>query len=125
MDLARIVRLPLCSAFFVVLASLQGEAASDTTISTNFVRTGQTEAIIAPLTRFGGATTIQAWSGLVETIITGVGRNNVVTTDAFYFFDAANPSSYSLGTVGLRLSFSGCAAADCGQPPWLLSFVKF
>src|SRR5207253_531125 len=99
--------------------------ASDATISSNFVRTGQTESLTAPLTLFGGATTTQIWSGLIEVLISGVGRNNVVTTDAFYFFDPNNPSSYSPGLVGLRLSFTGCAAADCGQPPWLLSFIRF
>jgi hypothetical protein len=91
----------------------------------SFVRTGQAESIVAPLSTFGGAKTAQKWSDLVEVIVSGTGTNNVVTTDAFYFFDPGAATTPTPSTVGFRLSFTGCAAADCGNPPWVLQFLRF
>ena len=43
------------------------------TIADHFFRTGQTESLVAPFTVFGGTTTTQQWSGLVEVEVSGFG----------------------------------------------------
>ena len=95
-----------------------------------FVRTGQSETVVAPLAVFGGATTVGKWSGLVEVNVSGTGVRDPSTgnqVDAFYEFSPATPSipDASNNTLGLRVSFAGCAAAiECGAPT-ILSVVKF
>ena len=94
-------------------------------IERDFVRTGQHESLITSWSVFGGTTTSQTWSGLVEVIVSGFGVNvptSGTLEDAFYPIDPAAPDLPQQGTgvqppTGLHLSFSGCAAAlECGAP---------
>src|SRR5215470_17263265 len=64
----------LGSVFWLSSASFASVLVQD-----NFLRTGQTESLIAPLTQFGGVTTAQKWSGLVEVILSGEAINNPPT----------------------------------------------
>jgi hypothetical protein len=53
----------------------------------DFTRTGQEESIITSWSVFGGKTTSQQWSGLIEVIISGFGVNVPASgflEDAFY-----------------------------------------
>jgi hypothetical protein len=91
----------------------------------DFTRTGQKESIISSWSVFGGKTTLQQWSGLVEVIVSGFGVNvpaSGVLEDAFYPIDPAVPDVPIQGPgilppQGLHLSFTGCAATEeCGAP---------
>jgi hypothetical protein len=89
----------------------------------DFTRTGQEESLITSWSVFGGKTTSQPWSGLIEVIISGFGVNVPgVLEDAFYPIDPDAPSVPVQGPgvlppAGLHLSFTGCAAAqECGAP---------
>jgi hypothetical protein len=93
-----------------------------------FFRTGQSESLTTQLTVFGGTTTTQQWSDLIEVIVSGVGVNNPPTglqVDPFWAFSPNDPSSV-LGTGHrFRLSFTGCAASfECGAPDIAL-FMRF
>jgi hypothetical protein len=91
----------------------------------DFKRTGQHESLINSWQVFGGKTTAQRWSGLVEVIVSGFGVNVPaagVLEDAFYPILPADPdvpfnAPGALPPSGLHLSFTGCsAAAECGAP---------
>ena len=95
-----------------------------------FVRSGQSESIIAPLTVFGGVTTTLTWSGLVEMTVSNVGVRDPNTgnmVDAFYEFGPSNSSVPTPinTTHGLRVSFAGCAAAIECAAPTILRVVRF
>ena len=95
-------------------------------VSDQFARTGQTETLAAPRTAFGGVSTTQRWSGLIEVIAAGVGNNSPVaegTTDAFYYFLPQCPALPLTEPNWERvLSFTGCAAGlGCGA----LSILRF
>lgn len=91
----------------------------------DFVRTGQHESLIQSWRVFGGTTTANKWSGLIEVIVSGFGVNvpsTGVLEDAFYPIDPSNPDvpynpPGTLPPVGLHLGFSGCSASqECGAP---------
>ena len=66
---------------FVPAASFAQELEKD------FVRTGQHQSLIQSWSVFGGVTTSQRWSGLIEVIVSGFGVNVPATgilEDAFY-----------------------------------------
>jgi hypothetical protein len=100
-------------------------AVSFARLEKDFTRTGQHESLITSWSVFGGKTTAQLWSGLVEVIVSGFGVNQPATgllEDAFYPIDPVAPDEPIQGPgvlppVGLHLSFTGCAASsECGAP---------
>ena len=91
----------------------------------DFTRTGQHESLITSWSVFGGKTTSQQWSGVIEVIVSGFGVNvpsSGFLEDAFYPIVPATPDVPHQGVgvlppVGLHLSFTGCAASsECGAP---------
>ena len=79
-----------------------------------FSRTGQSELLTTPLTVFGGTTTSQQWSGLIEVVLSGDAINNPPTTlhvDPFYAFSPADPTTIHGTGTRFRVSFTGCAAS--------------
>src|SRR5262245_32501813 len=70
-------------------------------IAYHFKRTGipqgsEGEALIAPLTKFGGVTTSQLWSDTVEVTVSNVGYNFPAIggfTDAFYYYTPGTPDA--------------------------------
>jgi len=91
----------------------------------DFKRTGQQDSLITSWSVFGGTTTSQQWSGLIEVIVSGFGVNVPASgflEDAFYPINPAAPDVPHQGPgvlppQGLHLSFTGCAAsAECGAP---------
>jgi hypothetical protein len=91
----------------------------------DFNRTGQHESLITSWSVFGGKTTSQQWSGLIEVIVSGFGVNvpeSGFLEDAFYPINPETPDVPHQGEgvlppSGLHLSFTGCAAAsECGAP---------
>jgi hypothetical protein len=112
----------------VFLASIYSTSSASVFVESNFSRTGQTESLIAPLTQFGGVTTTQQWSGLVEVILSGEAVNNPPTglhVDPFWAFFPSNPSVIQGTGTRFRLSFSGCATSfECGAPDIVL-FMSF
>jgi hypothetical protein len=98
---------------------------ADAELEKDFIRSGQHESLIQSWSVFGGVTTSQRWSGLVEVIVSGFGVNVPATgilEDAFYPIDPAAPDvpfnvPGALPPSGLHLSFTGCSAAqECGAP---------
>lgn len=93
-----------------------------------FQRTGQAETVISPLTVFGGATTTQRWSGLIEVLLSGDAINNPPSglhVDPFWAFLPSNPENAPGTGHRFRLSFNGCAASfECGAPDIVL-FMRF
>jgi hypothetical protein len=106
---------------------LPSSAFASVFVQDNFVRTGQSESLMAPLTQFGGITTTQQWSGLVEVILSGEAVNNPPTglhVDPFWAFSPSNPSTIQGTGHRFRLSISGCAAAsECGAPDIVLFMI--
>ena len=104
----------------VVLSHVYIEAADGSiSIPANFLRGSKHESLVIPMTVFGGRTTADTWSGLVELTVSGFGFTTPGSlTDAFYPLDPEDPSIGWTGSVqGLRLSFEGCAASfECGAP---------
>ena len=107
----------------LVLSPTVSYARSD--LDKDFRRTGQHESLISSWQVFGGKTTSQQWSGLVEVIVSGFGVNVPASgflEDAFYPIIPATPDAPPQGPGilppnGLHLSFTGCAAtAECGAP---------
>jgi hypothetical protein len=91
----------------------------------DFIRTAHHESLITSWSVFGGKTTAQQWSGLVEVIVSGFGVNVPASgflEDAFYPIIPATPDVPHQGQgvlppSGLHMSFTGCAAAsECGAP---------
>lgn len=107
-------------------------ASSQPLVSSYYTRTGQAEALVAPLSVFGGVTTSQLWSGQIELTVSGVGYNFPAPggfTDAFYYYAPGTPDvripERDDQNWGLRMSFSGCAASfECGAPS-ILDFIVF
>jgi hypothetical protein len=97
-------------------------------IQDNFLRTGQNESLTAPLTQFGGVTTTQKWSGLIEVILSGEAVENPPTglhVDPFWAFSPGNPDIVQGTGHRFRISFTGCAASfECGAPDIVL-FMRF
>jgi len=94
-------------------------------IEKRFVRTGQTDIMIQSWEEFGGETTKEKWSGLIEVLVSGFGINvptSGVMEDAFYPLDPAAAhvpitSPGALPPQGLHISFTGCSATqECGAP---------
>src|SRR5262245_10688481 len=111
--------LTVAALVFVHAASFAQELEKD------FVRTGQHQSLIQSWSVFGGVTTSQRWSGLIEVIVSGFGVNVPATgilEDAFYPIVPAAPDvpfnqPGALPPSGLHLSFTGCSAAqECGAP---------
>ena len=91
----------------------------------DFTRTGQHNSLITSWSVFGGKTTAQSWSGLIEVIVSGFGVNvpdSGFLEDAFYPIipetpDVPHQGPGVLPPQGLHLSFTGCAATqECGAP---------
>jgi len=104
----------LGSVFWLSSASLASVSVQD-----NFLRTGQTESLIAPLTQFGGVTTNQKWSGLVEVILSGEAINNPPTglhSDPFWAFFPSDPNTIQGTGTRFRILFTGCAASFALTP---------
>lgn len=99
-------------------------------ISDQFSRTGQEESFVTFLTVFGGATTSQRWSDLIEVIASGTGVRDPSTgniIDPFFEFDPDAPAVPTTvnTTLGLRLSFTGCATVVECPAPSILDFIVF
>jgi hypothetical protein len=89
----------------VLLLLLPSAATAATTLDGIFTRTGKSESFAAPLTVFGGTTTTQQWSGLIEVILSGQAVNNPPTglhLDPFWAFSPSNRPS----PKGLPLGFA-------------------
>ena len=115
------VSLHAIGVLVTVVLSCDALEASDGLLSirSNFLRSGKHESLIVPLGVYGGSTTGEAWSGLVELTVSGFGFTTPGSlTDAFYPLDPTDPSRGWPGSVqGLRLSFNGCATSfECGAP---------
>ena len=97
-------------------------------VSDYFARTGQSEALTAPFSVFGGATTQQQWSGVVEVIVSNWGNNQpgvAGVSDAFYNFDPTTNIATSQRVNGLGISLAGCVAGlECGAPS-ILTYLAF
>src|ERR1700745_1731520 len=76
-------------------------------VQDNFLRTGQTESLVAPLTKFGGVTTHQKWSSLIEVIWSGEAINNPPTglhVDPFWAFSPSTPDTIQGTAARFRIS---------------------
>jgi hypothetical protein len=113
--------LILC-AFLLLPGSVSAQSIQDF-----FTRTGQSESLTAPLTVFGGTTTVQQWSGLIEVILSGEAINNPPTglhVDPFYAFFPADPTTIQGTGTRFRISSTGCAASfECNAPDIILFLV--
>jgi hypothetical protein len=80
------------------------------------------------LTQFGGVTTSQPWSGLIEVIVSGEAIENPPTgqhVDPFWAFSPSDPGNIQGTGHRFRISFTGCAASvECSAPDIVL-FMKF
>lgn len=126
------VKKVVCAALCLLGVGVTTLANALPLVSDQFTRTGQSEALTAPLAVFGGVTTTQQWSNNIEMIVSNVGYNFPAVggiTDAFYYFIPGTPDLYLAGrddqNWGLRMSFAGCAAGlECGAPS-VLDFIVF
>jgi hypothetical protein len=112
----------------VFLLLISSTSSASVLVENNFSRTEQTETLIAPWAQFGGATTTQQWSGLIEVIVSGDGIDNPPSGtrhDAFWGYWPNSPDPMLFTSDSFRLSFTGCATImECGAPV-LKSFIVF
>lgn len=112
----------------IILISVPSTLFASLLLQDNFVRTGQTENLVDPLAHFGGVTTAQQWSGLIEIIVSGQGINNPpqgYRVDPFWAWSPSDPSTIVGTGHRFRLSFTGCATSfECGAPDIVL-FMTF
>ena len=93
-----------------------------------FTRTGQSESLTIPLSVFGGTTTTQQWSDLIEVNVSGVAVNNPPTgfhVDPFWAWSPNDPTTIVGTGTRFRLSFTGCATSFECLAPDIILFMTF